>query len=250
MTSFPTECSQSRHNLFPTESGEMAVPLQRSHGQEGGGCYGSAPPCPPGFTLGARGADAAGAEDPGPREASGVPTSQPVAGEARKTAGSLLSVGLPSRPLGMSGMPAAPRGLELPEAHPPDVSRWPWRIYSVDHGWNSPKLDGQDCLLPYSHHSAFPSSALWGTTALPPSFLDPLPSFNTHYCPQVRFLYFSCPKHMTKAFHDLHAQYLPLVIKRGLPSWKGRGLSTGWVWGVGRGCRGHPSRPGDGVAPP
>ena len=173
VTSFPTECSQSGHSLFPAESGEMAVPLQCSHGQEGGGCYGSAPPCPPGFTLGARGADAAGAEDPGPREASGVPASQPVAGEARKTAGSLLSVGLPSRPLGMSGMPAAPRGLELPEAHPPDGSPWPWRIYSVDHGWNSPKLDGQDCLLPYFHHSAFPSSTLWGTTTLPSPSLTP-----------------------------------------------------------------------------
>lgn len=178
-TSFPTERAQSGHSLFPTESGEMAVPLQRSHGQEGGGCYGRAPPCPPGFTLGAQGADAAGAKDPGPREASGVPASQPVVGEARKTAGSLLSMGLPSRPLGMPGMPAAPRGLELLEAHPPDGSRWPWRIYFVDHGWNSPKLDGQDCLLQYSHHSGFPSSALWGTTALPPSFLDPLPSFNT-----------------------------------------------------------------------
>lgn len=118
-TSSPTECTQNGHCLFPTESGEMAVPLQRSHGQEGGGCCGRAPPCPPGFTLGAPGADAAGAEGPGPGEASGVPASRLVAGEARKTAGSLLSVGLPSRPPGMSGTPAAPRGLELLEAHPP-----------------------------------------------------------------------------------------------------------------------------------
>lgn len=118
-TSSPTACTQNGHCLFPTESGEMAVPLQRSHGQEGGGCCGRAPPCPPGFTLGAPGADAAGAEGPGPGEASGVPASRLVAGEARKTAGSLLSVGLPSRPPGMSGTAAAPRGLELLEVHPP-----------------------------------------------------------------------------------------------------------------------------------
>ena len=47
----------------------------------------------------------------------------------------------------------------------------------MDHEWNTPKLDGQDCLLPYFHHRGFPSSALWGTP--PRSFLDPLPSFNT-----------------------------------------------------------------------
>lgn len=44
----------------------------------------------------------------------------------------------------------------------------------MDQGWNSPKLDGQDCLLPYSHHRGFPSSALWGT---PPLVLPRPPSF-------------------------------------------------------------------------
>lgn len=174
-TSSPTECTQNGHCLFPTESGEMAVPLQRSHGQEGGGCCGRAPPCPPGFPLGAPGAEAAGAEDPGPREASGVPTSRLVPGEAGKTAGSLLSVGLLSRTPGMSGMPAAPRGLELLEAHPPC---WlsaamehltPWTMDGILQSW-------MDRIV-YSHTpTTVGSSRVPSGGPHPWSLLDPLPS--------------------------------------------------------------------------
>lgn len=177
-TSSPTEGPRNGHCLFPTESGEMAVPLQRSHGQEGGGCCGRAPPCPPGFSLGAPGAEAAGAEDPGPREASGVPTSWLAPGEARKTAGSLLSVGLLSRAPGMPGMPAAPRGLELLEVHPPC---WlsaamehltPWTMDGIRQSW----MDR----IAYSHTPTTVGSPRVPSGGPHPwSLLDPLPSSNT-----------------------------------------------------------------------
>ena len=100
-----------------------------------------------------------------------------VAGEARKTASSLLSVGLPSRPPGMSGTPAAPRGLEILEAHPPcwlsaameDLT--PWTRDGILQSW----MDR----IAYSHTPTTGGSPRVPSGGPHPwSFLDPLPSFN------------------------------------------------------------------------
>lgn len=107
-----------------------------------------------------------------------MPTSWLAPGEARKTAGSLLSVGLLSRAPGMPGMPAAPRGLELLEVHPPC---WlsaamehltPWTMDGILQSW----MDR----IAYSHTPTTVGSPRVSSGGPHPwSLLDPLPSSNT-----------------------------------------------------------------------
>lgn len=133
------ERAQSRRCSSPTESGEMTVPLQRSHGQHGGRRGGGASPHSPDFTPAAQGQSKKpgwqALKTRGPGEAAGLPASRLLAGEARNTAGPLPSLGLPFRPPGVSGMPAASKCPELPEGHQPCwllVAMWDLALWTMD----------------------------------------------------------------------------------------------------------------------
>ena len=161
----------------------------------------------------------AGAEDPGPGGGRGGAAPRLVTGEARNTAG-------PPRP--------APRGVR--NACSSQMPRAPGRSSTLlalgghvgfGHGRNSPKLDGfpaqgwAESRGSPTPTKGFPSRALWGT---PRSSSTPFLLLMHSLFSPIKFLYFSCPKHVDKSLPRF-ALCLSLATKRGLPGRRCRGLS-------------------------